>query len=513
MKFSCLKLALFATVVASSLSAQEPIPGLDAYVTKAMAGWKVPGLAIAIVRNDSVLYAKGYGTQRVGTTTPVDDRTLFEIGSSSKSFTATLVAMMVTDGKMKFDGLVSSYIPDFRLYDPVASAELTIRDALTHRSGLSRGELAWMASGATREQVLHRVRFLKPTYSFRSRWQYQNIMFLAAGEAAAKAAGPGNKWEDLIQQRIFTPLGMTSSIPVVRDATGIQNFAIGHGTTKDSVWAMPNHMNIDDAAPAGSIVSSARDMAQYLRFQLGDGSFGGKRLVGAGPFRETHSPQMLIGSGSEIPVDSVTTFNTYGMGWFVQDYRGTLMVQHGGNTDGMTTAMGVLPQQKFGVVVLSNMAGSPLPDLLMKWIFERQLKSPMRDLSGEQLTRIAGMRRRADSVAKVQQAGLPAPGAAPLPLEAYTGTYADSLYGEGTVTLENGKLIFARGEWKAPLEHVGYGNFRWGTLPSAVLQQMPVKFDVTADGKVSGLSLSLGADVIPMAKRQAPREGGRGGNR
>src|SRR4029079_15281559 len=128
--------------------------------------------------------AKGYGVQRVGTTTAVDDHTRFEIGSSSKAFTATLFAMMVTDGKMKYDALVSSYLPDFKLYDPVASAELTVRDAPTHRSGLSRGELSWLASGATREQVLHRVRFLKPTFPFRTRWQYQNIMFLAAGEAA-----------------------------------------------------------------------------------------------------------------------------------------------------------------------------------------------------------------------------------------------------------------------------------------------------------------------------------------
>ena len=509
-----LKLALPALLVASALAAQEPFPGLDAYVTKAMAGWKVPGIGLAIVRNDSVIYAKGYGVQKVGSATPVDDKTLFEIGSSSKSFTATLVAMMVTDGKMKYDALMSTYLPDFKLYDPVASAELTVRDALTHRSGLSRGELAWLSSGATREQVLHRVRFLKPTQPFRTRWQYQNMMFLAAGEAAAKAAGPGNTWEGLVQDRIFTPLGMTSSIPVYRRGTPLPaNFATGHGLTKDSAWAMAEHTNIDDAAPAGAIISNARDMAQYLRFQLGDGTFGGKRLVGAGPLRETHSPQMLIAAGSEVPADSLTTFNTYGMGWFVQDYRGTLMVQHGGNTDGFTTAMGILPQQKFGVVVLSNMAGAQLPDILMKWIFERQLKAPNRDISGDALARIATARRRADSLEKVQQAGRPSPGAPPLALDAYTGSYADSLYGEGTITLENGKLMFARGEWKAPLEHVGYGNFRWGPLPSAVLPQLPIKFDITADGKVTGLSFNVGADVIPMTKRQPPREGGRGGNR
>jgi CubicO group peptidase (beta-lactamase class C family) len=224
-------------------------------------------------------------------------------------------------------------------------------------------------------------------------------------------------------------------------------------------------MNIDDMAPAGSIVSSARDMAQYLRFQLGTGTFDGRKLVSEAALRETHSPQMLIARGGEVPTDSLTTFNTYGMGWFVQDYRGAIVVQHGGNTDGMTAAMGMLPGQKFGVVVLSNMAGSPLPDLLMRWMFDRQLKAPPRDLSGEQLARVAMMRRRADSLERVQQAGRPAAGAPPLPLDAYTGAYADSLYGEGAITLEGGKLMFARGIWKAPLEHAGFGNFRWDHCP------------------------------------------------
>ena len=496
-----------ALLVAMPLGAQEPFPGLDAYVTRAMTAWKVPGLSLAIVRNDSVVYAKGYGVQKAGTSTPVDDRTLFEIGSSSKSFTATLVAMMVSEGKMKWDDPVTTYLPSFRLYDPVASAELTLRDALAHRSGLSRGELSWMAAGISRDEVLRRVRFLKPSWGFRSRWGYQNIMYLAAGEAAAKVAG--STWEALVQQRIFDPLGMTASVPIARTPERLSNFATPHGLARDSVYALAAHMNIDDMAPAGSIVSNARDMAQWLRFQLGDGTFAGKRLVSAAALRETHTPQMLMGGGG--PTDSATYFSTYGMGWIVQDYRGALMWQHGGNTDGMTAAMGMLPQQKLGVVVLSNMAGAALPDLLMRWIFDRQLGAPMRDLSAAALTRYAAQRRRADSVEQVQTAGRKAAGPPPVPLQTYTGTYVDSLYGEGTVSLENGTLFFERGVWKAPLEHWGYGNFRWGPLPSAVLSQLIVKFDVTVEGKVSGLSFGVGGDVVEMRKKEPATA--RGGTR
>jgi CubicO group peptidase (beta-lactamase class C family) len=182
-------ICLAPALALSSIAAQEPFPGLDAYIAKAVQASKIPGVGVAIVRNDSVLYTKGFGVLAAGSTTPVDDQTLFEIGSSSKSFTATLVAMMVAEGKMRYDDRVARYLPDLKLFDPVASAELTVRDALTHRAGLSRGELIWLGSGVTRAEVLYRVRFLKPQSPFRSRYSYQNIMVLAAGEAAEGCDG------------------------------------------------------------------------------------------------------------------------------------------------------------------------------------------------------------------------------------------------------------------------------------------------------------------------------------
>ena len=488
---------LCASLLFSRAAAQEPFPALDAYVTKAVADWRVPGLSLAIVRNDSVIYAKGFGVQRIGTATPVDDRTLFEIGSSSKSFTATLVAMLVSDGKMRWDDRITTWLPGFRLYDPVASAEVTLRDALSHRSGLTRGELTWMDAGISREEVLRRVRFLKPSWPFRSRWGYQNIMFLAAGEAAAKAAGM--KWEDLISQRSFAPLGMAASIPVLRDPAGSAGLATPHFLASDTVRPK-QHMNIDDMAPAGSIVSSARDMAQWVRFHLGDGTFGGKRLLSRVTLRETHLPQALMGAGG----DSLTRFSTYGMGWFVEDYRQQLVWQHGGNTDGMTAAMGMMPEQKFGVVVLSNMHGSPLPGILMRYLFERQIGAPMRDLSAEALTRVAAQRRRADSTERVQASLRVAGAKPPMPLSAYAGTYVDSLYGEAVVTLEGERLSMRRGAWTAPLEFWNGSNFRWGTLPSAAVTSLFVKFDPTPDGKINTMMFALGADTALFNRKPTP---------
>ena len=306
---------------------------------------------------------------------------------------------------------------------------------------------------------------------------------------------------------------MSSSVPVVRDPARLTNFASSHGRIGDSVYASA-HMNMNDIAPAGSIASSARDMAQWLRFQLNDGAVGGKRLVSSAALRETHTPQMIMGAGGGAGgTDSLTRFSTYGMGWMVQDYRRALLWQHGGGTDGMTTAMGMLPEQKFGVVVVSNMAGAQFPDLLMRWLFDRQLGAPMRDLSTEALARFATQRRRADSLERSQALQRVAGAQPPLPLPAFAGTYTDSLYGDGTISLENGRLVFERGDWKGPLEYWGYHHFRWGPLPSAVLSTLLVKFDIAADGKVNGLSFTVGADVVSMARKEATAGGRRGGPR
>jgi CubicO group peptidase (beta-lactamase class C family) len=485
--------AAFAAFALVPLGAQEPFPGLEAYVTRALATWHVPGVSIAIVRNDSVLYTKGFGLRAVDAPATVDDQTLFEIGSSSKAFTATLVAMLVSDGKMRWDAHVSDYLPSFRLYDPYANAELTIRDALAHRSGLARGELVWLGAGISRDEVLRRVRYLKPAWGFRSRFGYQNMMYLAAGEAAAKAAG--TSWDNLIKQRIFEPLGMTASVTSMHGVKNT-NLASPHVAPHDSLRTLARS-SLEDIAPAGSINSNARDMAQWLRFQLADGMYGDKRLVSSAALRVTHSPQTIIGAGELGPADSLVTFNTYGMGWIVQDYRHALVWQHGGNTLGMTAAVGMLPEHKFGVVVLSNMAGSPVPGLLMNYLFDRELGAPARDISAEAFARYTVQRRRADSLEKVQLSQRAPGGKPPFALTTYAGTYGDSLYGDATVTVKDDHLVLTRGEWTGPLTYWNDNNFRWSEL------SMFVKFEVAPTGMITGMTFGLPGDVSTLARKQA----------
>jgi CubicO group peptidase (beta-lactamase class C family) len=477
------------------LSAQEPYPGLDAFVNKTLQISKVPGAAVVIVRNDSIIYAKGFGVVAKGSSISVNDRTLFEIGSSGKSFTATAAAMLVSDGKLKYDDLLSKYLPDFKLYDPIASAQVTVRDALTHRSGIARGELSWFGTDTSRADVLHRIRFLKPESNFRSTWSYQNVMYLAAGEAAARAAG--TSWEDMIQQRIFNPLGMTSSAPMYRLLKDRSNIATPHGLDHDTIYTKPFQPS-DNIAPAGAIISNARDMGQWLRFQLNDGVVNGKRLVSTAALRETHIPQMIMGAGGGGGGGS-TLFNTYGMGWMVQDYRHELIWQHGGNTIGMTTAMGMLPEKKIGVVVLSNLDHAGLAGQVMNYIFDRQLGVPLAEVADRPA------RQRPPDTTAAHVAGPP-----PLPLDAYVGTYTDSLYGDVTVSIQNGHLDLVRGLQHGPLEYWGGTNFVWrSSIPLSGLTSY-IKFEVTPDNKVSGVYYGSGPETALLGRKNAAG-GGRGG--
>lgn len=503
--------AVCLAVAPSGVAAQrEPFEGLDAYIASAVKTWKIPGLSVAIVRNDSVLFVKGYGVRSAGSPGLVNDRTLFEIGSTTKAFTATLAAMLVADGKLRFDDRIVDYLPAFRLSDPLASAELTVRDALTHRSGLPRGELMWLGSGASRAEVIRRLRHLKPESPFRSRFSYQNMVYTVGGEAIAAASG--STWETLVARRIFTPLGMTSTLATSKGMTGT-NVSRPHVMEGDSAIVKP-FMDGQNIAPAGSILSNARDMAQWLRFQMGDGMFDGKRLVSSAALRETHTPQMLMpgaGRGRGGDAAPVTVFSTYGMGWIVEDYRRNLYWHHSGGTEGMTAEVAMLPERRFGVVVLSNVAGAPLPGLLAQYVLDRELGVAVGDPSGDAHARAMAQRRLLDSM-QVVQAAQRMKGEPPVPRSAFVGTYADSVYGEATVALVNGRLELRRGTWRGPLEYWNGTQFRWTTGPGSVTGPLFVKFEIMPDSRVTGMYFGFGGDLYFMGRRAPSAGRGRGGH-
>ncbi|MCC6928140.1 MAG: serine hydrolase [Gemmatimonadaceae bacterium] len=506
---------LLVAVLSTSGAAQKGKGGgdaaryakLDAYVAATMKAWKVPGIALAIVKDDSLVYAKGYGTRTVGKDETVDANTIFAIGSSSKAFTAALVAMAVDEGKMKWDEKVSAYLPGFAMYDNYASRELTVRDALSHRSGLARGDFAWYIGGFDRADLLRRVRYLAPTWSFRSTFGYQNLMYLAAGEAVA--AVERASWDDQIRTKIFAPLGMTSSSTSVTALAGRPNVATPHYLLNDTLLTV-QYKNIDNIAPAGSINSNVRDMAQWVRLQLGRGKFAGKQLITTGNHGDMWLPNTHI--RLEGPTGRFlapgANLASYGMGWFLQDFNGRLAVHHGGNIDGMSAMVAMLPDEKLGVVVLTNLNGTPAPESIFPYVFDLYTRDTPRDWNAEYLKMLAPLTEAGKKAEAAMEKARIAGTRPSLEAAKYAGTYNDSLYGDVVVTARDGALRLQFGRFGGTLEHWNYDSFRV-VLDNRTLGKPMATFMIDAAGKPSELRL----DIAPEARfRLAPPAADSGGH-
>jgi len=483
------QLLLVAVLAQVALAQNGALNGFDDYVNKAMKEWEVPGVAIAIVKGDQVVLAKGYGVRKIGEPAAVDERTLFAIGSSSKAFTAASIAMLVDDGKVKWDDPVTKYLPGFEMYDPYVTRELTVRDLLSHRSGLQRGDFLWYGTELERDEILRRTRFLKPSWSLRSTFGYQNLMFLAAGQLVSRVGG--KSWDEFIQQRLFTPLAMSSSSTSINAFKNVDNVAAPHAKVEEKVQVIP-WRNIDNIAPAGSINSNVVDMAQWVRLQLGQGTFQNKRIFSAAAAKEMHASQTII--RFEPPYSMFypeAHFLNYGLGWFLSDYRGRKVVEHSGAIDGMRAQVALIPEEKLGLVVLSNMNGSALPVALMYRIFDSFLGATQRDWSAEFLKTAKTLEQQGKAAEKKQESERVAGTNPSVALEKYAGTYRNDLYGDVKIAFSNGKLNLRYGPaFTGDLEHWHYDTFR-ARFFAAGDAKIFVTFALNAQGKLETLVLGL----------------------
>jgi CubicO group peptidase (beta-lactamase class C family) len=324
----------------------------------------IPGLSLVIVKDDRVIYMKGLGHKDFERKVPVTPDTLFAIGSSSKAFTAMLVAMAADAGKLSLDDPPKKFLPYFKLQDPEADARITLRDLLAHSSGLNRTDLAWVSGALNREEVIRVAANAKPTAKLREKFQYQNVMYAAAGEVVGRVER--STWERLIAERILKPLGMKSSNTSVAEMRKARDYSFGYvyeeGTKETR--RVPTR-DLPAIAPAGAINSSARDMGQWLRLMLGGGVFEGRRLVSEKNFEELVKPQTKI----QGPV-------SYGLGWFLRDWKGHKVVEHGGNIDGFNAQVALMPDQRLGFVMLTNVSASPLPASAMNTVWTNLVGDP-----------------------------------------------------------------------------------------------------------------------------------------
>ena len=473
---------LFLALIAVPAFAQQPFDKLS---NDTMSTWRLPGMAVAIVQNDRVIYLKAFGVKEFGKTDPVTADTLFEIGSTTKAFTTTAMAMLVDEKKIDWDDPVRQHIDYFHLSDPCADSLVMLRDIVSHRTGLSRHDELWDNSPWTRDEILHRVASIKLNKPIRSAYQYNNIMFMAAGDVVASASKM--TWDDFVRARIFQPLGMTHTRSLYSDWPA-SDHATGHRFSHDTIAIQP--MSDDtNIGPAGAIKSSARDMAQWLRFQLADGVIDGKRLVSEDALNETKAPQMPLRIDKQSrETNPFTHVQSYAMGWNVQDYRGELLVSHGGALNGFRTQVALLPDRHAGLVVMTNMGRGFGIIALRNSILDALLQaSPSRDWN----TVYLAVEKRADESeekAKKERETKRVANTKPShDLASYAGTYHDEAYGDAIVTLDNGALMLRWSRISVPLTHYHFDTFSAISEEDGVDEQ--VQFQLGTDGNVKSMAV------------------------
>lgn len=489
----------FTAVLAQSRPNADPLRDLDAYTAKAVADWKVPGLAIAVVKDGRIVFAKGYGVRELGKPAPVDTQTLFAIGSTTKAMTAASLGMLADEGKLRWDDRVTKILPGFQLADPYVTRELTIRDLLTHRAGLGNADVLWYRADNTPAEVIRRIRFAEPAYSFRSSFIYQNIMYAVAGQVVSTVSGI--PWAQFVRARLWNPIGMPNAVPSLDSARLRANVASPHFLFGDTVRVISN-ASVDAVASAGAVWASVADMARWMRFVLDSGRVDSNRLLKPETYAEWLKPQTMVTPAEFYPTARLTKphWTTYAFGWFQEDYSGRMVEFHTGSIDGMVAIIGLIPDQRLGVYVLGNLDHAELRHALMYRVFDAYLGNPPRDWSADLLKLYAGLRAAGDSAEKRAEAHR-IPNTRPsLALEKYAGTYADSLIGDVSVTFDKNALRLRSSSTHAgTLEHWEYDTFRlhWDNAWEGAEF---VTFTIGRDGAPS--QLDLGGDMLRRADRQ-----------
>jgi CubicO group peptidase (beta-lactamase class C family) len=488
-----LALALLVAAPPARAAEFDPKP-IDDVVARAMSEFQVPGAAVVVVQDDKVVYLKGFGVRELGSEAKVTPDTVFAIASCTKAFTATLVAMLADDGKLKWDDRVRDHLDWFRLSDELADREVTLRDLLCHRTGMPRHDMLWAGQVGDSEDVIRRWCRGKPSTSFRSTWEYSNVPFTTAGIVAGKVCA--SDWQTATRRRVFEPLGMTSSGCTAREAVAAADHATPHYLGLDkSIKPIPWD-NLDSARGAGSIHSTARDLGHWLRFQLAGGKLGDRRLVAERVLKETHTPQMLVrqeGRWAVLFPPKATKFLSYGLGWFAHDHRGEKCVSHGGTLTGFRAQCMLAPEKKAGVFVVANLRPSGFTEAVAKAAIDHLLGLPAEDWVKHYKAAQAADDFNV-AVAMKKREGERKPDTKPsLPAKDYAGTYEERAYGRATVTAEGEKLTMKWGKFTYRLDHYHFDTFTAvpveprDELVSFDRGSIDVQFRLAANGSVEGL--------------------------
>ena len=507
---------LLVAAAPTRLAAQEALDGLDRYISASLDDWDLPGVAVAVVHDDRVVFAEGFGVKELGREDPVDARTRFQIGSTTKAFAAAALGVLVDDGVIGWDDPVVRHLPWFRLKDPWITENVTIRDLLTHRSGMAAHAFPALTLMDGRE-VAERARILDGQGPFRGEYRYSNQAYGVAGLVVE--AVTGKSWGEWVDKRLFGPLGMNDSAasPLevwaeqfvaptflgtapagsvgIDQAPGV-NVAMPHGYARDGERRVLPWQSYDNLQAAGSVVSTVADMASWLRMHLRGGTFEGVQVLQEGTVREILAPHVLT-PGSFIFADA--GYDSYGFGWARGAFQGHTYISHGGGIFGFPAYVAMLPELGAGVVVLAN--GSlwtpyyPHQEIAA-WVFGRLLGVQGRDWHAEAMATTDAILRQVDAALTAREASRIADAPTSLPLEAFVGTYRSEVAGPVTVSLVGDRLELAfegAGAFSGDLEHWHYDTFmlHYRGGDGQAWASSFATFRLNADGEVSGVDLAL----------------------
>jgi CubicO group peptidase (beta-lactamase class C family) len=494
---------LRAAQTGAQATAPAAVPAdLDAYVARSMKAFDVPGIAVAIVKDGKVVMAKGYGLRKMGESAPVDENTLFGIGSNTKAFTTAALATLVDEGKISWDDKVFERLPGFTMYDPYVSHEMTIRDLLTHRSGMGLGEgdlLFWPHTTYSRDEIIYKLRFMKPASSFRSRFAYDNLLYIAAGQIIP--AVTGKSWEQYVTEKILQPLGMkTTNLSNTHFLAGA-NYAFPHSKIGGPLRPI-EFVPLDNAAPAGSINSSVAEMSRWMILQLNRGKFpdSDARLFSEQRSREMWSAQTILPTrersgdiGKLAP-----KFASYALGWGLQDYQGRKLVGHTGGVAGFVSRVMLVPEENLGIVILTNAEESYAFESIMYHVLDSYFGIGKTDWVNVLHQSVEKREKDAAEEMNKQSGKRAADSKSALAPEKYAGKYEDAWYGPATIKVENGKLIFSLDHTPAAvgdMEHWQYDTFKV-TWRDRTVEDAFVTFSLNAEGTIDHFTM---AAVSPLA--------------
>lgn len=492
-------------------SQTDRFAGLDTAFEQVLKDQLAAGFAVAVVEKNKIVYAKGFGFRDYEKKLPVTANTLFAIGSCTKAFTSALLGILQKDKKIDFDEPAVKYLPTLKFYNEDMDKHISIRDMMSHRTGLPRHDYSWyLFKTNSRDSLLQRIRYQQPSFGIRERWQYNNFMFLTQGLITEKLTG--KSWEENISTHIFQPLGMTRSNTSIEALTKDADAAIGYGIKKDSIIDKLDYYHINAMGPAGSINSSVNEMANWVITWINGGKYEGKEIVPAGYINNAMSAQMVASAGLPSKERPDVFFSSYGMGWSLASYKGHYRVEHGGNIDGFSASTCFFPTDSIGIIVLTNQNVSSVTAIVRNMIADRLLKLPYFNWNKDILESKKKAKEAAKAAEKTASSNQQKNTTPSHALKDYEGIYTHPGYGSMEFIVRNDSLFgYVADNDVTWLKHYHYDIFspynvdKNGTIDTSGNSPLKFQFFMNESGEINALNLKLEPTLDALRFIKTPR--------